>query len=858
MSYQTEYRKIIVSLSHSKVDLEQGLLTAHFELFEDGTVDVINSTSIFCHSGQVFVPKGYQKLQDKYPDCLFLVKCWESQRGDGECKYVTVHEIENPGNNEKLPHGLVADLFIYDEDAIDLQQNTITSNSPSLTPFGYVYTKDQGMIGLLKFDIKEIKSETSDFFVYEAKGIDLVPKQIFKGNVRDYHTLQFEEMTLDDVNVKTLDIKGVPHSFVINYTQIESKYIAIKVDAIPLDILIKKGADALSKVTHIKGLNRENIRLLLKNTGEINNHIKSESRRAILKNILTYLNKEGINYKDEIVKSVLHTNEGQKFVNDYISTNKDEILKKSSTELDKELAELKSKKSQEEIKLEEELRDLKNQIKQKNTELGFKQLELEKEALDEEDFQRALEKNNKELENKRIEIDSEESKLFIIRQEYSGYNEIKLQENRIAELKVEAKKHEMKADIMKDTLKDAKKEFSDNAAMWRKEIFKAKEIFDVIADNHVENEIIDKKYQLLVPKKSMPDENDIISERDSVINKVVERFNKIGRKVSIETVTNLLTSLAQSQFVIFSGLPGSGKTSMALHLQTVLGIAPCSLTIPVFKGWTSPKDILGYYNTLTSRYNQGSTDLYSLLNGLSKVVQAGGEKEQALSIVLLDEFNLSQPEHYLSSFIEMADVSSKRLLHTGDPSAPTIKVPSYLRFICTANNDDTVQPLSPRMLDRASVVNFNQEMTAVDVEEFINDSNTYNVEPIISGESFIKLFTKNKSIDSINDETKSFLDRLYDILGNDSSNGSPTYISYRKRQNIINYVSVAQNSMEEKTAIDFAVVQHIIPLLRGEGDYEARLEELSQHIEKLEQSSKLIKRILRSGQDNFGTYGYMI
>lgn len=59
------------------------------------------------------------------------------------------------------------------------------------------------------------------------------------------------------------------------------------------------------------------------------------------------------------------------------------------------------------------------------------------------------------------------------------------------------------------------------------------------------------------------------------------------------------------------------------------------------------------------------------------------QKEQidgALSIILLDEFNLSQPEHYFSQFMEMADPESKRELSTGDPDEPYFIIPEYLRF----------------------------------------------------------------------------------------------------------------------------------------------------------------------------------
>ena len=855
----SEYRKIIVSICNPKSDPEQGLLNAHFEILEDGTIDEINKSTPFCESKQIFVPKGYSKLEAKYGELFFLVRCWESRFKEGDCKYVTVHEIETPDNNSKLPHGLVAELFIYDEDYIDLHTNLIRSSYQMLTPFGYVYSKDQGILGLLKFDLTNPNDTKSKGYCYEAKGIELVPKNLFKGNVKDYHTLQFEGMTLNDENIKKVRVHGVYHFVVINHHQLEERFSPVKVDAIPLNLLIKKGADALSKVTRVKGLNRQNINLLLKNTDEIKNLIKDVNRRGMLTNLLTVMKTDGIGYKDEIIESVLQTSEGQEFVTRYLDNNRDEILKGASVSINREINELKNNQKNKEIQIREELRELESQLKQKERELSLKQQEIEKEVIDDEAFQAALEKNNQELKDKKDEINQANEQLENIKSEYKIFEDIKLRKEKIEELKKEAEKQKVKAEIMQDTLKDAKKDFTDNATMWRKEIFKAREILEVLSENNECSEVELSQYIVECESNELSDTGDIIDERDSLINTMVERFSEIGRQVTVETVTNLLISIAQSQFVIFSGMPGSGKTSMALHLQTILGIESCSLTVPVFKGWTSPKDILGYYNTLTSRYNQGATELYPLLSEVSRINRNNIDNNQAMSLILLDEFNLSQPEHYLSSFIEMSDVASKRILHTGDPTNLKVHVPNYIRFICTANNDDTVLPLSPRMLDRSSVISFNQELMESSITTFKDDSEIEKYKPLISGESFIKLFTVCEGVDFVSEEASDYLTRLYEILSSDSMGGAPTYISYRKRQNILNYISVAQNSIDEDLAIDFAVMQHIIPLLRGEGEgYAARLEELSQHTSRLPQSRLMIERILSAGNENYGTYGYMI
>ena len=113
---------------------------------------------------------------------------------------------------------------------------------------------------------------------------------------------------------------------------------------------------------------------------------------------------------------------------------------------------------------------------------------------------------------------------------------------------------------------------------------------------------------------------------------------------------------------------------------------------------------MGFYNALSSSFNSSATGLYELLTHLDFEIKAG--MEGAPAICLLDEFNLSQPEHYFSPFLEMADPESKRIIATGDQDSPYIEVPRYLRFLGTINNDESVQSLTPRMLDRSAIISF--------------------------------------------------------------------------------------------------------------------------------------------------------
>ena len=80
-----------------------------------------------------------------------------------------------------------------------------------------------------------------------------------------------------------------------------------------------------------------------------------------------------------------------------------------------------------------------------------------------------------------------------------------------------------------------------------------------------------------------------------------------------------------------------------------------------------------------------------------------------------EEFNLSQPEHWLSDLLvrleyepeHRADrtvaLGGSRIAGLADRACSVVLVPS-LRFVATLNNDHTVKPLSPRVLDRAALI----------------------------------------------------------------------------------------------------------------------------------------------------------
>ena len=151
--------------------------------------------------------------------------------------------------------------------------------------------------------------------------------------------------------------------------------------------------------------------------------------------------------------------------------------------------------------------------------------------------------------------------------------------------------------------------------------------------------------------------------------------------------TNIFVCVAQNFLTVFSGAPGSGKTSMCNLLAEALGLN----TIAAEKG---AGDLWPGKRRLANRY-------------LECFTQLNNEAEEGFFevpyLVLLDEANLSPMEYYFADFMNICDERDEfSTISLG--SDFTYRIPDSLRFLATINNDHTTENLSPRLIDRAWII----------------------------------------------------------------------------------------------------------------------------------------------------------
>ena len=114
--------------------------------------------------------------------------------------------------------------------------------------------------------------------------------------------------------------------------------------------------------------------------------------------------------------------------------------------------------------------------------------------------------------------------------------------------------------------------------------------------------------------------------------------------------------------------------------------------IPVGANWTENRNIVGYYTIITNKYE--STPAYDLI----KQAQANSEPH----FLILDEMNLSHVERYFADFLSAIE-SGENIPLYGEKE---LKIPSNLFIIGTVNVDETTYMFSPKVLDRANVLEF--------------------------------------------------------------------------------------------------------------------------------------------------------
>jgi len=308
-----------------------------------------------------------------------------------------------------------------------------------------------------------------------------------------------------------------------------------------------------------------------------------------------------------------------------------------------------------------------------------------------------------------------------------------------------------------------------------------------------------------------------------------------GFRFGDEILTHYALSLQTKPLVILTGISGTGKTKIAQVFADYMcqGLsmeekAKRIAFIPVRPDWMDNRGLLGYYNPLTEKY-QATV----LLRLLLEAAKEGNEGQPFF--VILDEMNLAKVEYYFSDFLSLLESRTQgkatgeplrlhdqtRVVTTDDglviPSQ--MDIPGKVYFTGTVNVDESTYMFSPKVLDRANVIEFNE----VDLEGYrdkdteshrfaFKQPNLLDCLPGKSGRSFCTLedFNQYQELPGTKpDPIAGLYQRLYP---------HHLHFGYRVINEITRFVNLAQEQVEGfdlNTTLDIQFLQKILPKLHG-------------------------------------------
>ncbi|WP_413525489.1 hypothetical protein [Photobacterium phosphoreum] len=830
-----------------------GLLDLGFERFEseseESEFSPINIRSHYCDSRKAFVTRNFKYLKEQFRvGQLLLIESERSKNPTREQEYVVDYL-----RVQKLPPNQLLEIINIQSASNNFSYTLITEREPSTEHVMLSYVDSNSEVQLIgPFGWKNEKSEYQHEFTLRFTTPSRTP--ITGINISDHYSYKVPCESLNEYIVETV-IQDNTLSYLLNSKNIHKEITkhGERIDVMPNARVLKEYGAELLKAKPFNGLTAKSLEVLKAN---INMASKSKTNKPRLIRALKLLQMANEWQQDRkaLFTELLESKQGQEQVENYINSNELEFFKL----LRKEKLEIVENEIQDEItKLTQKEKTLRSTIR----DLGLAADAKRKEQADMEAEYRAKaeDKVRKELEKEKLELQKDiliiKNELEDYRKEYSHYKALNELEEQHKKLSVE----HAGLTSLNNGLTTTKLELEDSIANSSKQLtgeyIRVHSLFKAMTTPAETNEVCN-----MFPTQSADEIIRIDSidtpqaARRDYIDAMESTLSKFDRNLSREQVVNLVVTLAQSQFTIFAGLPGSGKTSLAKIIGKAMQLGCRQHTIPVAKAWTSTKDILGYYNGLSGSYHPAPTGLWDLLS----TVQNDIPEKSLPVLLLLDEMNLSSPEHYFSSFLDLADLESDRVIFTGHPEKQRLTVPEYFKFIGTINQDETVQSLSPRMLDRSAVIifdGFGSENNKLDKEYDL-------VLPKYSAQDWLDLFSAvgEPLPDNIEQVFKSISDCL---SSNKPELGQRHIVSHRKIKQIMAYIEVSNSLLidfDDLISLDYAVSQYVLPMISGYGDgYGNRLRILLDILQThgMTVSFNILNDIITKGDQNLYSYRFL-
>jgi hypothetical protein len=814
--------------------IDKGLIKVLFEEV-DNTLYPINTETHFDDREEVFLLDGFESLKGKYQGRIIKLNVIANTNNasDGQTKYVAFKNQITDINKNELCSFIKCPL----PDPLNLE---ISLPSPPRTKIFYIVEDDNAYGPFLLERLPGVGLEVNECvgklrpLTGKSNGFpNLKVGSLYKFHIDEVkHKLEGSVLEKDDVLYLT--DSHLIHSIQKNQIEfITQQHVVDMFTAMANKRLIPS-----SIVTAIKK--------------ELNSMKIGPSTREAVTAIVESAATSNDEWRTQLFNVIEKDEKGKKLIDDAVATQQIKYEKQWLEKTKTDHLELEKLTGQR----KDDLSQVEQQIISKNREL-FKV---------EQDIQQRLEKLelesgfNEELQQKRLkadeELESKRNELDKLNTKYRDLSSVERLSEKLSELRDDIKGEQRREITLEDTLKKLKKEIREEDSILQARL---REMVPYVSS------II----QAPMPSKNSltilePQEKSILAEEISgelasnIVNSICTQFNKnYDRDYGPALIASILVAYHQNFMTIFSGSPGVGKTSFVRILTKILNTDNRFKEVAVGRAWTSDREFIGFYNSLTDNFSPAPSGIYQYLKG----IEHDDCEKVSTQIVLLDEANLSPIEHYASVLLNVADTESSKEIPVGKES---VKLPKALRVIGTVNHDMTTEPLSARLLDRAPVIPFdinfdNDDVAFIDTECDLN----------YSSEVFLQLFgSHSKLLDkTVSDEA---ILPVIDVLKDSRADwGVPFIVSKRKQINIKQYIEVltpvllisCSLSFDDALilACDYATLYFLLPPINGNGSgIESRLKELQSvlHASNLTKSETKLEDMINRGKYHLDTFNY--
>jgi hypothetical protein len=321
----------------------------------------------------------------------------------------------------------------------------------------------------------------------------------------------------------------------------------------------------------------------------------------------------------------------------------------------------------------------------------------------------------------------------------------------------------------------------------------------------------------------------------------------------------IICSTSAKHFTILAGGTGTGKTRLAkLASLSVAGSANIEV-VAVGADWTDNRQLLGFRNLLVE-----GGKIYVAPPALRIILKALDNPTNPYFLIL-DEMNLSHVERYFADFLSSMESKEPLKLHDCADALSTedgvlvkgkIDWPKNLFVIGTVNIDETTYMFSPKVLDRAHVIEF--KVTWDEIANGLEGAVPGELPALLPEqvEEFMRISRLTEK--ALPEEDHELLTEVLEDL-HGALEGTRFVFAHRTARECLNFIASAKALamaaiVEPRNTIDLidlAILQKALPKLNGaSGTLSKVLEELikvsDKHDlelckEKLESMSRLLK-----------------